>query len=278
MISRLILITSLSLASGLFGQEPNDSTAANANVTPVICNTASEHDTEIVALLDKIEKACLQLKSYQADMKYDIIQSLIDSQSVRTGKLYYKVDDNSILARIHFQDLTEIDLMDTESQTKPIIFDEDYYFDGLWVVRTNAQTKTVQKWEVAENRQDREAFRLGHGPFPLPFAIKTHDVREYFEVKLNDTPRRTSQENAVCLTLTPKPDTSYAKEYKLVELWVSQANYLPTQICYVKQDYEENTVIWSNIKIDSEIKDTIFAMPRTPAGWTEEVTPLDKNK
>ncbi len=278
MISRLILITSLFLSPDLYGQEPNTISQAKTNNQAVISSIALENDTEIVTLLDKIEKACLQLNSYQADMKYDIIQSLIDSQSVRTGKLYYKVDANSILARIHFEDLTEIDLMDPESQAKPIKFDEDYYFDGLWVVRTNAQTKTVQKWEVAENRQDREAFRLGHGPFPLPFAIKTHDVREYFEVKLNDTPRRTSQENAVCLTLTPKPETSYAKEYKLVELWVSQANYLPTQICYVKQDYEENTVIWSNIEIDSSIKDTIFAMPKTPAGWTEEVTPLEKTK
>lgn len=273
-----IITATLLIASSLVAQDANiqsvtpadPATAASTNTRPV--------DAKTVELLNKIEKACMQLQSYQADMKYDIIQSLTDSQSIRTGQLYYKVDDKSILARMHFADLTEIDLMDTESLPAVTKFNEDYYFDGLWVVRTSQQTKTVQKWEVSKDRQNRDAFRIGHGPFPLPFAIKTGDVTEYFDVKLDAPPQRTKPENAISLTLTPMPGSSYAKEYKLVELWVNKDNFMPIQICYVKQDYEENTVTWTNIKTNEKIENSMFTMPSTPAGWTEEIKKLEEKE
>lgn len=222
-------------------------------------------------MLDKIENACSQLQSFQANMKYQIVQPMIDQETNRNGKLYYKVKNGGVLARINFKDLTEIDLLDDEAKPKPIIFDEDFFFDGLWVVRTNAQTKTVQRWEVSRNKEDRDSFRIGNGPFPLPFAIKKADILKYFDILLADDKNRSTFAR---LKLAPKPDSEYAKDYRSIEIWFNYRTFLPAKIQYVKQDYEQNTISWSNIETTKNIDDSVFDAPKTPSDWTEEVTPL----
>lgn len=233
---------------------------------------------KVVSVLENIETACSKMNSFTAEMNYVVLQPLIDTQSVRTGRLDYLADDNSVLARIHFDSLTEIDLMDDEAKPEPVIFDEDYYFDGLWVVRSNSLTKTIQRWEVSQDRQNREAFRLGRGPFPLPFAIKKDDVLKYFEVESVNDKTDEDQDKVVHLKLMPQADSSYAEDYKQVELWVNTDSYLPVKIKYIKQDYEQNTVTWSDIKTNEEIDRKLFTMPKTPKDWTEEVTPLNTDQ
>ncbi len=247
--------------------------AENASDT----STSKPANNDIDQLLEKIESSCSQLQSFQADMNYDILQSLIDSETVRTGKLYYKTLDGGVVARIHFDDLTEIDLMADDMNPAPVVFDEDFYFDGLWVIRCNAQTKTVQKWEVSKDRQNREAFRLGHGPFPLPFAIKKQDVLTYFKTELMPAKGKAAK-TETHLKLTPVPDSSYAEEYRVIDIWFDNESYIPNKIRYLKQDYEENTVVWTNINTKDSIKDSIFEAPKTPSGWSEEVTKLKEAK
>ena len=242
-------------------------------------DSAVQKNGSVISVLEKIEVTCAKLDSFTADMNYVVLQPLIDTKSVRTGKLFYVTDDNSVLAKIYFDSLAEIDLMDDEAEPEPLHFDESYYFDGLWVVRSNALTKTVQRWEVSEDRQNREAFRLGRGPFPLPFAIKKDDVLKYFEVEsVNDKADKSEQAVTVHLKLKPQADSSYAEDYKQVDLWVSAETYLPVKIKYVKQDYEQNTVTWSNIKTGETVDKDIFEMPKTPKGWTEEITPLSNDQ
>ena len=242
------------------------------------CPAGGNMDCRVGALLTEIEKASSELKSFQAEMKYDVFQPLVDSQRIRTGKLYYQVMDEIVYARIHFDDLLELDLMDDEENPKPVKFDEDYYFDGLWVHRMNAQTKTVERWEVARTRQARESFRLGQGPFPLPFAITKADLQEFFTVEIvkPESEETVQLNNTIHLKLTPKPDTKYAKEYMMIEIWVQSDSYLPVKFSYQEKDYNQTSVLWSDIQTGKTIDEDKFKTPKKPRGWTETVHPFEE--
>ena len=251
---------------------------SKADADPNTCSAPEGVDCRVNALLTEIEKAGSELKSFQAEMKYDVLDPLSESQRIRTGQLYYQVKEDVVYARIHFDDLVQLDLMDEDSNPKPVKFNEDYYFDGLWVHRSNTQTKTIERWEVSLQRQARQSFRLGQGPFPLPFAITKSDVLEFFTVKIvsDEQDEANKVEKAIHMLLMPKPDTKYAEDYTSIEFWVNESSYFPVKIKYEEKDYIQTAVMWTNIKTDKKIKDSIFKTPSVPNGWTETVHPYEQ--
>ncbi len=229
-------------------------------------------------LLDKVEKASVKLKSFEANMTYKQIQPLIETMVKRNGRLYYQVKGNTVQARIHFADFLQQD-MDDEEPARPVKFDEDYVFDGMWVTRINARTKTIQKWQVARKKSNRNAFRLGKGPFPLPFALKKADmIKEFAITQMRADPN--DPDNSLHLMLKPRPKSSYAKDYVQLDLWLSKKLFVPVQIRFEKggDNCEINTVSWDDIKIDKKISPKIFTVPQPPRGWSVEETPLNNEQ
>ncbi len=227
-------------------------------------------------LLDSVETACSELKSFQGKMEFTLLDQMNDAKTVRNGKLYYSADNKTVQARIQFTDLLQRDLLEDNPRNKPIKFEENFIFDGLWVTRDNSQTKTRQRWEVSKTSNHKDAFRLGKGPFPLPFAVQKKDVLKYFDVSL--IPPAADQPDALKdadhLKLIPKKETEYAEEYKQMNLWIAQSNSVPVQISYESDDYEITTVTWTAIKTNAKIADKIFNLSKLPRGWTEDVKPL----
>ena len=227
-------------------------------------------------LLDNLEKTGAKLKSFQAKMLYTQQQILVDTEMIRNGKLYYHTDEQNLRFRIHFSDWLQRDLEDDEQIPEVVRFNEDVVFDGLWVTRRNERIKSIQKIEVSRKRQNKEQFRLGKGPFPLPFAIRKMDVLKEFDVKLlraepND-PQGTSH-----LLLKPKPKSSFADKYLRMDLWIGQKDYLPRQIRYETDDAEITTVTWSEIQADKPIADAVFKLEPGDTSWNTEVTFLKES-
>ena len=232
-------------------------------------------DQEMDKLLVKIEEAGSKLKSFQGEMFFTVEQLLVDAIDNQRGKLYYQRTDKDVRFLIHFSEFQQIDL-DDDRPAPWAKADDTYAFDGLWLTRRNARTKMIQRWEVARERQDHEMFRLGKGPFPLPFAIKKADVLQEFEASLavanpND-PAGTAH-----LVLKPKKDSSYTEKYVQLELWVSQATGTAEQIRYETTDSEIHTVRWSKIKLDKKISPKLFELKSPGSDWTVEETPLEKD-
>jgi len=227
-------------------------------------------------LLDNLEKTGAKLKSFQAKMLFTQQQILIDTEMIRNGKLYYHTDKENLRFRIHFSDWLQRDLEDDEQVPQVFRFNEDVVFDGLWVTRRNERTKNIQKFEISRKRQNKEQFRLGQGPFPLPFAIRKADVLKEFDAKLlraepND-PARTSH-----LLLKPKPKSSFADKYLRMDLWIGQKDYLPRQIRYETDDAEITTVTWSEIQADKPIAEAVFKLEPGDTSWNTEVTFLKES-
>jgi outer membrane lipoprotein-sorting protein len=234
---------------------------------------------ELEQLLDNIEQSGSKLQSFQADMLYAQLDPLRDTLVKRGGELYYRTgtDKTAVMFRIHFDDYLQQDLTDPAS-ARPVKYDEDYVFDGMWVTRRNTHTKTIQKWEVSRTANDKEMFRLGKGPFPLPFAIKKKDIKENFDVKLPgpDPNEPADPANTHHLQLLPRAQSSYAKDYLQMNLWIDQKTSIPVQISYQNIDYEVTTVTWTKIKTDKQIKDKVFELETPGNDWDVDIKPLQE--
>ena len=237
--------------------------------------SAKPISAELNKLLEEVEKACTKLQSFQADMIYRQKQILIEDLTTRNGKLYYRVDKDRILARIHFDDFLQQDL--TESTPgKAIKFDEDIAFDGMWVTHRNERTKHIIYKQLSRTPHNKEAFRLGRGDPPLPFAITKKDSLEHFDIQIVK-PDPNDPKNTSHLLLKPKKKSPYGEKYIQMNLWIDHKTHLPIQISYEKDDFEITTISWSKIKINEKIKDKIFKLKSPGRGWTEEKFPLEES-
>jgi len=252
------------------GDEPNQPTANAISV-------------QLNQLLDRIEQTAVDLKTFQADMLYTQKDTLVDTLISRSGKIYYRTRPESVDFRIHFADFKQQDLED-ETPAETIKFDEDFVFNGRWLTTRNERTKSIRRIEVAKNPANKESFRLGKGPFPLPFAIKKADVLREFNVKLiGCEEEQEEKEKILCqakesfhLELTPKADSSYAREYQKLDLWFSQKTAAAYKVRFIKEGYEITTVEWQKIKLNQPISDKLFQLAGAGAGWSEEITPLEE--
>jgi len=262
-------------------QEAGACAAPEAKPAETVSETQDAPVSEaIVTLLDKLEARCWNLQSFQAKMVYEKEQRLIDTKTIQNGRLYYQVQQDqegeTVRFMLHFTDLQEVDL--EEDQAYPVIrFDEHYFFDGKWVVRRNSRTKTIERWEMSKEPARRETFRLGKGPFPLPFAIRRDDVLKEFDVSLIEDEGKKSKQEAH-LRLVPKKESRFAEEYVSLDLWIDTEAYVAKRLEFESTDSQVTTVVWSEIDVDKAIAGSKFDLLPGEAGWTETVHPYDEKQ
>ncbi len=231
---------------------------------------------ELEKLLAKVEQRGESLKSFQAAMLYEQNQPLTDTLTVRTGDMYYQADAKTVRFRIHFADYLQVDI-EEDKRPKPVRFNEDFAFDGMWVTRRNERTKSIQRRQVAKTARNKEDFRLGKGPFPLPFALKRDDIVKEFAITLmKPDPKDKTFKDADHLLLKPRPKSSFEEKYVKLELWLSKKDTVPVRMRYEVDNAETTTVTWSKIKIDKKISDKTFELKPGGADWDVEEIPLQE--
>jgi len=208
-------------------------------------------------------------------MLFEQEQLIPEVKEVRCGVIWYALRKDTVHFRIHFNDWQQLDL-DEEDHEKPIKVDLDYTFDGLWLTKRDARNKMIQQWEISKTPKNKESFRLGKGPFPLPFGIKKADILQQFNVILT-TPDPNTDTNTHILKLKPKKDSSYAKDYIWLELTIAKDTLIPAKIAFEKTGFEITTVTWSKAVLDKEIpqKKLTVTWDKT---WEVQKEPLQQKK
>jgi len=263
----VVLFSGIALAESGAGKA-DKAKACCANPTATCAEKAIP--AKLNKLLDRIESTSVKLRSFEADMLYIQEQLLQETITRRTGKVYYRVDDDAVRARIAYVDFLQ--RYSDEAPPKPQKFDEDIVFDGMWVIHRNARTKNILRKQVSRTPKNVEAFRLGKGEFPLPLAIRKADVLREFDVTW-PRPDPNDPEDTDHLLLKPKEKSSYAKKYARIELWIGRKLIVPTQIRFETHNHEITTFTWSKIKLNKRIKDKVFEL-KGGRGWSEEEQPL----
>jgi len=217
--------------------------------------------------LKQLTRSTAELKSYQCRIEYLFSQPLFESQTLRTGRLYYQKCGGKSKLRINFQTLKQ----DDENQQKHI---EHYIFDGVWLTRIDYQIRQVTKKQLAEPNQPVDAFELVSENFPIIGFNKIEDLKKQFEIKLIEQ-KQGEPNDFIYLHLKVRPDSIYSSDYTSIVFWIDRKLYLPAKIVAVSTEEDIYQVGFLDAVVNEEIDKEVFEF-KVPEGFGMEIIPLKK--
>lgn len=220
----------------------------------------------VEAVLERLKKQTAELKSYQCRIEYLFRQPLFESQTLRTGFLYYQKYGEKSKLRINFQTLKQ----DDEEERKHI---EHYIFDGTWLTKIDYQIKQVTRKQLAEPNQPKDAFELVSEHFPIIGFSRIEDLKKQFEISL--LPADKSKPGLIRLHLEVKPDSIYKDDYTYIEFGIDKELGLPHGIFAMSVEEDLYAIRLRNAKVNEKIDKEVFEF-KIPEGFSKEITPLKK--
>ena len=234
---------------------------------------------EVEAVLDRLEKADAELMDLRAKVRYSVLQLIKankdDPDDVQhyVGTIKFLKQPEPTAFFIHFEKRSE----GTRWANDP---NQWFIFDGEWLTTAKENGKTVEREQIVRPGEKSEFYKLGKGPFPLPFGQKKADVLEHFYVQLappsQDDPKST--DHLICTT---KPDSSLVDQFKRIDLFVSNdaksgLSGLSIKIIAVNvKDQTRETITFSEIRRNKGLRrDKDFALPSFTKKWQKSERPL----
>jgi hypothetical protein len=262
------------LISGVASAQTTREAAASASQPSLA--TASRPaplDPAVEKILDRLEKK--NVHDIQADIVYIKKDPLLELEEKYKGILRFIADKPSPRFLIRFDQVVIEGLVE---KTK-----EWHAFDGHWYTEAREKTKVAIKREVVRpgDKEAEDLFRIGKGPFPMPFGQKKGDIVRHFTIKLV-APGPQDPPNSDHLECTPLPGTDMDRRYGKVHFFVDRTMDVPVRVTTVaKEDKQEITASFTNVQINKgmaagevtlpdlpgyEVREEPFAGPGNPVG------------
>lgn len=201
--------------------------------------------TQINNIIEKLNQAANNLKNLSAKIEYIHSQPLFDTQTVRTGKLFYVKDVNHSALRINFLTIKQDD---SERQD----YKEDYIFDGWKMTKIDYQSKSATSEQLAKEKPI-EPFELVQSYFPIIGFAKPDELAGQFDIKLR---QKTAKQ--IALLLIPKETSEFFRTYKQVEIRIDSRNFLPFDFSAVTCEDEKITIKLSQTDTATAVKRNVF--------------------
>ena len=214
-----------------------------ANLMTAICRGQKE----IIKIIEKLNQAANNLKQLKAKIEYTHAQPLFETQTVRTGRLFYAKDANSSALRINF-------LTIKQDESNEQNYKEDYVFDGWKMTKIDYQSKSVTTEQLGKD-VPIEPFELVQDYFPIIGFAKSAELAEQFEIKLQE---KTKKQNFDALLLVPKENSGFFKTYKQIEIKIDPKNSLPFDFSAVISEDEKIMIKLTQIDTTSAVKRNVF--------------------
>ena len=247
----LLFCIGLVQSCGVTAAEPNQSADANS----------------IDAILCSLNNATSSLKSYQCQIEYRFSQPILESQSIRTGEMYYQKSGKRSNLRINFLTLKQ-------DEEKPQQYIGQYFFDSVLLTVIDYQIKEVKRYELADANNPADALELAANNFPIIGFGSTQDLKEDFEISL--LPRQPDKEYLIGLHLKVKSDSRFKDKYSSVDFWIDRKLNLPAKIITNSTEgdiYEINLI---QPQVNKPIDKKIFEL-KIPKGFGKpEIIPMEK--
>jgi hypothetical protein len=176
---------------------------------------------QVDQILDRLEKKGDQIRDIQSRITFSKIDTVVEDKQIFYGILRFKEDKPNPHFFIRFDKFTQ------EGMTRDV--KEWHVFDGQWYIEAREKTKTVVKRQVVRPGETVNVFRLGQGPFPLPFGQKKADIEKHFSVKLIE-PQATDPANSYHVECTPKPGSDMEKRYGRIDFYIDKVLDLPVRV------------------------------------------------
>ena len=220
-------------------------------------------------ILTKLHGRTAELTSYQAGIKYLLIRDpvMLDSRTLRKGRLYYLKDKERSNLRINF----EMFKQDDEEEQKQR---KEFIFDGVWLVNIDYQFERIDYTQLAPKKKPEDVFELLGRNFPIIGFSKTWKLPEQFEITLIEAQPR-DPNNLIHLHLEAKKGIKYKNDYKMVDFWIDNATFLPARIVAEANEGDIYDIQFLESKVNKKLKKCIFKV-ETPEHFSKNVKPLSK--
>lgn len=160
------------------------------------------------------------------------------------------------------------------------VLDERHMFDGCWYVHLQGDSRHITRREIRRPTDPGDPFKLGQGPFPVPFGQRRADILREFEVRRIE-PAPDDPPNTDHLELKPRPGTETIRTYKVVHFWIAGSGPeagLPVRVRAMKLDgagrvNSHITVTFQDARINEGFAPSVFRIDKPP-GFDETVEPL----
>jgi hypothetical protein len=243
------------LAAGMtLAAESASKPAASAPATSSA--PAGKVDPAIDKILDRLERKGDTVDSIEAAIEFTKIDPALDETQEYKGILRFKQAKPNPRFFIRF---------DEHKQDKVVRQKKQWHvFDGQWYIETRDDSNVITKRQVVRPGETLEVFKLGRGPFPLPFGQKKADILKHFSVVLvPSTPKDPPQTDH--LACTPLPNTDLAKKYATVHFHIDKTLDLPVRVQTVeKEEGKEIIASFSSIKLNTGMVASQLDMPDMP--------------
>jgi len=220
--------------------------------------------TTAVKILEKLEASGEKNMILEADVTYTETSLLTGDTQTRTGQVLFqnpaKGEDRPHAAKFKISFKT-LKLGEQEAAINKI----DYLFDGHWLTIAKHKIKSITKIQVAAEDEKIDVFKIGKGPFPVPFGQKTEDILRLFEAGTRKA-RKDDPENTDYLLLLPRRGYKEEINFIQLEVWIDRNLYIPVRIRSKDKNKNMTIVLFENIKTPEKSEPGTFTMER-PAGW-----------
>jgi outer membrane lipoprotein-sorting protein len=220
-------------------------------------------------ILSQLTKQTSNLKSYQAKIEYLFIQDpdLLDSKTLRKGRLYYKKDQAGSKLRVDFNTLKQ----DDADEEKHI---EQFIFDGVWLTKIDYQLEKVDFYQQAEEDKPIDVFEFISHRFPMVGFTKTEHLHKQFEI----TPipqKEAKSSDFIGLRLKINKDSIYEDDYKTIDVWIDNESFLPAKLVATSIEGDIYDIQLLDTKVNKKMKNTVFKV-ETPEHFSKNREPLKR--
>lgn len=234
---------------------------------------AAEIDPVVDRILTSIEQR--EVRELRAKIVWELTYAVEEEEDSdrKFGTIWYKHGSLSARFKVHFD--TKI----VGSTRRKL--DEQHLFDGRWYTELQSRTKTITRREIRRADDTGDPYKLGEGPFPLPFGQKKADILAEFEVS-HVAAKKSDPPETDHLRLKPRPDTNTGRTYKTVDFWVARAGDikgLPVKVVAGKKDgtgavNSYITITFRDVRLNAGFDEGVFKI-ETPSGYESIVERLE---
>ncbi len=255
LVASLLILSAASFVLGQTTTQPAGPATIQAALDP-----AAE------TILDRLEARGKEIKDIEAALVFVKHDPVFDSTEKFEGTVLFKEEKPNPRFLIRF-DRSNLNGRVNEKK-------EWHVFDGRWYIEAREKNTSIIKHEVLRPNEKREVFRLGQGPFPLPFGQKKADILKHFTVKLI-APAPKDPPDCDHLELTPLPETEMNRKYDKMHFFIDRKLRLPSRVQTVeKESGDELTATFSTPRLNQALAASRLNLPNLPDyAMTEDLLP-----
>lgn len=227
----------------------------------------SSGSAAIDALLDRLETKGRVIQGLFTRIEYhDIRVEPVEDVILKRGELLFRRLEPNSKFLITFHE-TVAGGIKTASR-------EDYLFDGVWFTERSERARTVIRRQMVREGTQIDPFKLGAGPFPLPFGQTRADMVRNFIISL-DPPRAGDPPATDHLHCIPRATSDVARTYTRVEMFIDRRLELPVRLEVERvSDGNRIRVDFTDLNPNESPAASRFQIDAPGPDWDTRVEPL----